>query len=109
MPCRNELPEGVPGSTNASSLNSASGATTLTRISITAGSAVPMLFWAPSARCAATPPTICTPIPSTITINTGVKAAAGVEKEWVTEVGAKGGNGQALLDDARALIRKHGG
>ena len=69
-------PEGVPGSTKASSLNSASGATTLTRISITAGSAVPIAFCVPSARCAATPLAICTPMPSTITISTGVNAAA---------------------------------
>ena len=33
----------------------------------------------------------------------------GVNKEWIGEVGAKGGNGQALLDDARALIKKNGG
>jgi len=37
------------------------------------------------------------------------KATEGVNKEWITEVGAKGANGQALLDDARALIRKNGG
>jgi len=36
-------------------------------------------------------------------------ATAGVEKEWISEVGAKGANGQALLDDARALLRKYGG
>jgi hypothetical protein len=36
-------------------------------------------------------------------------ATASVEKEWIGEVGAKGANGQALLDDARALIRKYGG
>jgi TRAP-type C4-dicarboxylate transport system substrate-binding protein len=36
-------------------------------------------------------------------------ATASVEKEWITEVGAKGANGQALVDDARALIRKYGG
>jgi len=27
----------------------------------------------------------------------------------VTEVGAKGANGEALLNDARALIKKYGG
>ncbi len=27
--------------------------------------------------------------------------------EWVKEVGAKGGNGRALLDDARALIQQY--
>jgi TRAP-type C4-dicarboxylate transport system substrate-binding protein len=32
-----------------------------------------------------------------------------VEKEWITEVGAKGANGAALVEDARALIRKYGG
>jgi len=37
------------------------------------------------------------------------KATDGVDKEWFTEVGAKGGNGPALLDDARALIKKNGG
>jgi TRAP-type C4-dicarboxylate transport system substrate-binding protein len=37
------------------------------------------------------------------------KATEGVVKEWVSDVGAKGANGQALLDDARALIKKHGG
>lgn len=38
-----------------------------------------------------------------------VKASAGVATEWVGEVGAKGANGQALLDDAKALIKKYGG
>ena len=33
----------------------------------------------------------------------------GVDKEWIGEVGAKGGNGAALLDDAKALIKKNGG
>jgi TRAP-type transport system periplasmic protein len=37
------------------------------------------------------------------------KATEGVEKEWFGEVSAKGGNGPALLDDARALIKKNGG
>ncbi len=37
------------------------------------------------------------------------KATEGVDKDWFTEVGAKGGNGPALLDDARALIKKNGG
>ena len=41
MPWRNEAPLGVPGSTKARSLNSDSGATTLIRIVMTAGSAVP--------------------------------------------------------------------
>jgi len=38
-----------------------------------------------------------------------VKATEGVNKEWVTEVGAKGANGEVLLNDARSLIKKYGG
>lgn len=38
-----------------------------------------------------------------------VKATAVVDKDWMSEVGAKGANGQALLDDAKALIKKNGG
>ena len=38
-----------------------------------------------------------------------VKQSEGVEKEWFTEVAAKGGNGEALLNDAKALIKKYGG
>ena len=76
MPCRNDAPLGVPGSTKARSLNSASGATTLIRIVITAGSAVPKALAVSSARWAATPLANCTPMPSTITISTGVNAAA---------------------------------
>jgi TRAP-type transport system periplasmic protein len=37
------------------------------------------------------------------------KATEGVEKDWFTEVSAKGGNGPALLDDAKALLKKNGG
>jgi TRAP-type C4-dicarboxylate transport system substrate-binding protein len=37
------------------------------------------------------------------------KACEAVDKEWIGEAGAKGANGQALLDDARALIKKYGG
>jgi len=37
------------------------------------------------------------------------KATDGVEKDWFSEVAAKGGNGPALLEDARALIKKNGG
>jgi TRAP-type C4-dicarboxylate transport system substrate-binding protein len=37
------------------------------------------------------------------------KAGDGVTKEWITDVGAKGANGQQLLDDAKALIKKNGG
>ena len=36
------------------------------------------------------------------------KAGEGVSKEWISDVNAKGANGQQLLDDARALIRKYG-
>ncbi len=32
-----------------------------------------------------------------------------VAKEWIQEANAKGANGAALLEDARALIKKHGG
>ena len=38
-----------------------------------------------------------------------VKATDPVAKEWVGEVSAKGANGQALLDDAKALLKKYGG
>ena len=38
-----------------------------------------------------------------------VKATDSVNKEWVTEINAKGGNGDALLNDARSLIKKYGG
>jgi len=37
------------------------------------------------------------------------KATDGVEKDWFTEVAGKGGNGPALLEDAKALLRKNGG
>ena len=37
------------------------------------------------------------------------KATEGVEKDWFGEVAAKGGNGPALLDDAKALLKKNGG
>ncbi|MEP7184028.1 MAG: TRAP transporter substrate-binding protein [Betaproteobacteria bacterium] len=37
------------------------------------------------------------------------KATESVDKEWIGEVGAKGANGAALLEDARALIKKYGG
>ncbi len=37
------------------------------------------------------------------------KVNEGVDKEWIGEANAKGANGAALLDDARALIRKYGG
>ncbi|MEO8486212.1 MAG: TRAP transporter substrate-binding protein [Betaproteobacteria bacterium] len=38
-----------------------------------------------------------------------VKATDPVAREWVGEINAKGANGQALLDDARALLKKYGG
>jgi TRAP-type C4-dicarboxylate transport system substrate-binding protein len=37
------------------------------------------------------------------------KATDPVVKEWIGEVNAKGANGAALLDDAKALIKKNGG
>jgi hypothetical protein len=36
-----------------------------------------------------------------------VKAASQVDDDWVKEVSAKGANGKALLDDARALIQQY--
>jgi TRAP-type C4-dicarboxylate transport system substrate-binding protein len=36
-----------------------------------------------------------------------IKASADVDDQWVKEVGAKGGNGAALLDDARAMIQQY--
>jgi TRAP-type C4-dicarboxylate transport system substrate-binding protein len=38
-----------------------------------------------------------------------VKANEPVSKEWVQEITAKGANGEALLNDAKALIKKYGG
>jgi TRAP-type C4-dicarboxylate transport system substrate-binding protein len=35
-----------------------------------------------------------------------VKASENVDDEWIREVSAKGGDGKALLDDARALIQQ---
>jgi len=46
---------------------------------------------------------------STAEYDRWVKATDGVNKEWVTETAAKGGNGDALLNDARSLIKKYGG
>ena len=37
------------------------------------------------------------------------KTTESVVKEWIQEAGAKGANGQALLDDAKAMIKKNGG
>ncbi len=36
-----------------------------------------------------------------------IKASSDVDDQWVKEVGAKGANGQALLEEARALIRQY--
>ena len=36
-----------------------------------------------------------------------IKASADVDDQWVKEVGAKGANGAALLEEARALIRQY--
>ena len=38
-----------------------------------------------------------------------VKATDPVTREWIGEVNAKGANGQALVDDAKALLKKYGG
>ena len=37
------------------------------------------------------------------------KATESVAKDWMQEAGAKGANGQQLLDDAKAMIKKNGG
>jgi TRAP-type transport system periplasmic protein len=37
------------------------------------------------------------------------KATEGVDKDWIGEANGKGANGAALLDDAKALIKKNGG
>jgi TRAP-type transport system periplasmic protein len=37
------------------------------------------------------------------------KATESVNAEWIKDASEKGGNGKALLDDARALIKKYGG
>ena len=37
------------------------------------------------------------------------KACEPVVADWIAEVGAKGANGKALYDDARALLKKYGG
>ena len=38
-----------------------------------------------------------------------VKATEPVTREWIGETNAKGANGQALFDDAKALLKKYGG
>ena len=38
-----------------------------------------------------------------------VKVTESVDKDWVGEASAKGANGAALLEDAKAMIRKYGG
>jgi hypothetical protein len=35
------------------------------------------------------------------------KITESVDDVWVKEVGAKGGNGKVLLDDAKALLKKY--
>lgn len=37
------------------------------------------------------------------------KACEPVVADWIAEVGAKGANGKALYDDAKALLKKYGG
>ena len=37
------------------------------------------------------------------------KATENVPAEWFQEVAAKGGNGPALYEDAKAMIKKYGG
>jgi TRAP-type C4-dicarboxylate transport system substrate-binding protein len=37
------------------------------------------------------------------------KLTEAVDKEWIGEANAKGGNGAALIEDAKALIKKYGG
>jgi hypothetical protein len=37
------------------------------------------------------------------------KTCETVDKDWIGEEAAKGANGQALLEDAKALIKKNGG
>ena len=37
------------------------------------------------------------------------KATEVVDKEWIKDVSEKGANGQALVDEAKALIKKYGG
>jgi len=39
--------------------------------------------------------------------NRWVKASSNVDDEWIKEVNSKGGNGKALLDDAKALLKKY--
>lgn len=36
-----------------------------------------------------------------------VKATEPVNEEWIKEVSAKGANGRALLNEARALLKKY--
>jgi hypothetical protein len=35
------------------------------------------------------------------------KATENVDDGWIKEVNAKGGNGKALLDEAKALLKKY--
>ena len=75
-PVRRAAPELVPGSTNARSLNSASGLKQPIRMRNTPGTAVPMALWSWSTYPRATPDVICTPSPKVRIISTGVRAAA---------------------------------
>ena len=80
IPWRIAAPELVPGSTNASSLNSANGATVETRSSITAGTAVPIAA-DKDAECWVTTAVLSlAPTPITRAISGGVSAAAWVQR-----------------------------
>jgi len=39
--------------------------------------------------------------------NRWIKATSSVDDDWIKEVNAKGGNGKALLEDAKALLKKY--
>ena len=75
-PLRIAAPELVPGSTNASILNKASGAKQPMRMSITPGTAVPTAAATESPSLVTTPVVSWIPTPITNAINTGVNAAA---------------------------------
>ena len=75
-PLRIAAPELVPGSTNASILNSASGAKQPIRMSITPGTAVPTAAATESPPLVTTPVVSWIPTPITSAISTGVNAAA---------------------------------
>ncbi|MFC5041840.1 hypothetical protein [Ornithinimicrobium kibberense] len=75
-PARIAAPEEVPGSTNASSLNRASGENAAMQIRNTPGIAVPIVVASPSASPWTTPVVTEVPRPSTRATRTGVNAAA---------------------------------